>query len=71
MVMVLGHYSSNVSQGSVLIYLQLVAYINDIDAKLKNVTVLEYEGDIKMCLAIKRTHPMRYRSFLQSDVETT
>ncbi|XP_014771465.1 uncharacterized protein LOC106870015 [Octopus bimaculoides] len=74
--MVLGYHSSpyemtsGVLQGSVRGILLFVAYINDIDTNLRNVTVLKYADDIKLYLEIKRTDRMRYRSYLQSDPDT-
>eukprot|EP00106_Octopus_bimaculoides_P013834 XP_014781276.1 PREDICTED: RNA-directed DNA polymerase from mobile element jockey-like [Octopus bimaculoides] len=74
--MVLGHHSAvyemtfGVPQESILGPLLFVDYINDIDANLKNVTVLKYADDIKLYLGIKRTDSMHYRSFLQSELNT-
>eukprot|EP00106_Octopus_bimaculoides_P000787 XP_014768229.1 PREDICTED: RNA-directed DNA polymerase from mobile element jockey-like [Octopus bimaculoides] len=73
---VTGHHSSlyeitsGVPQGPILGPLLFVAYINDIHADLKNVTVLKYADEIKLYFEIKRTDPICYRSFLQSDLDT-
>lgn len=51
--------------------LLFVAYINDFDTTLKNVTVLKYADGIKLYLGReKQTNPVSYKSFLQTDLDT-